>query len=168
MTLTEMLLPEFDQELAGARKILERVPEEKLDWTPHAKSPSMAWLATHLAQLASWVSYTLVTDAIDVASPEMAAARPPLATSRQALLELFDAVAPKAREALAGASDEVLLQPWTLRAGGADIFTLPRVRVLRIMVMNHLVHHRAQLGVYLRLNDIPLPSLYGPTADEPM
>lgn len=167
MALNDMLLPEFDSEMARTRVMLERVPEEKLDWQPHPKSPTMAWLATHLARLAQWMNYTLATDSIDVGTPEMKA-RAPLAASRQALLALFDESVAAARTALAQAGDDALLQPWTLLNEGAPVFTMPRLAVLRTMVMNHLVHHRAQLGVYLRLNDVPLPSIYGPTADEPM
>ena len=168
MTISESLLPEFDQEMANTRKILERVPEGVLDWQPHEKSATMGWLATHLARIPVWVNYTLTTESVDVASPELAAERPLPAASTQALLELFDGCAAAAGLALAGAGDDAMRAPWSLLSHGTLIFTLPRVAVLRTMVLSHIIHDRAQLGVYLRLQGVPLPPMYGPTADEPM
>ena len=167
MTLSATLLPEFDQEMASTRKSLERVPEDKFDWKPHPKSGTLGWLATFMAVLPSWASTTIVQDSLDLAPPGSPPPQPnPVAASRQAVLELFDKNVTAARAALAGASDEQLMKPWTLLKGGVTVVTLPKIAVLRSFVMNHMIHHRAQLGVYLRLNDVPVPAIYGPTADE--
>jgi uncharacterized damage-inducible protein DinB len=166
MPLNQALLPEFDQEMANTRKTLERVPEDKFAWKPHEKSFAMGALATHLATLPSWAAITIQQDSIDIAP---VGAEPPKAepcNSREELLSKFDGHVASARAAIAGASDADLLATWTLLKGGQEVFSLPRVAALRSFVMNHNVHHRAQLGVYLRLNDVPVPSIYGPSADE--
>lgn len=165
MAMSEMLLPEFDLEMANTRKVLERVPEEKFDWRPHAKSFAMGELAGHLANMAGWMIYTLTTTSFDVLPNGQPVRMPPF-PSVAAMLETFDNNVAQARALLAAASDEQLQQPWTLLANGAAIFTMPRTAVLRGMVFNHLVHHRGQLTIYLRMNDVPLPALYGPSADE--
>ena len=166
MAMSDVLLPEFDQEMAGIRKTLERVPEDKFDWKPHPKSGSMIWLAGHLANLPSWGSLTVGTDEFDMAPGGQAAeqASPPADTA--SLVATFDKNAAETRAAIAGASDAELMKPWSLLSNGTVLFSMPKVAVLRSFVMNHLIHHRAQLGIYLRLNDIPVPSLYGPSADE--
>ena len=161
MAISDALLPEFDHEMANTRKTLERVPEGKFDWKPHVKSATMGWLATHLAMLPGWAVMTMRSGSFDVGTPG-AAAGPP---SHNAL-ELFDKNVAEARAAITAAKDEQFLEPWSLLNNGQTIFTMPKVAVLRSFVMNHLIHHRAQLGVYLRLNDIPVPSIYGPSADE--
>jgi uncharacterized damage-inducible protein DinB len=166
MALSEMLLPEFDREMANTRKTLERIPEEKFDWKPHEKSMALGVLATHLANLPTWVVSTINNDSLDIAPPGAPPLRIPAAASREDVLTRFDESVAAARDAIAGASDERLLGPWTLLSGGKTVFTMPRVAVLRSFVMNHSIHHRAQLGVYLRLNDVPVPSIYGPSADE--
>jgi uncharacterized damage-inducible protein DinB len=166
MALNEALLPEFDKEMAGTRTSLERVPDDKFDWKPHTKSATMRQLALHLALFPSWMTETLEKASVDYAPKGAAPYQPPVVNSRKELLEIFDRDLVKAREGLKGASDAHLLQTWTLLAGGKTIFSMPRIAVLRSMVMNHMIHHRAQLGVYLRLNDIPVPALYGPSADE--
>jgi uncharacterized damage-inducible protein DinB len=166
MALSEALLPEFDHEMGNTRKTLERVPEDKFGWKPHEKSFSMGHLATHLATLPSWTAITIEKDVIDIAPEGEPPSKAEPAKSRAELLETFDRNVAAARAALAGASDEALLKPWTLLSSGKTIFTLPRIAALRSFVMNHNVHHRAQLGVYLRLNDVPVPSIYGPSADE--
>ena len=166
MALSEALLPEFDHEMAGARKTLERVPDDKLDWKPHAKSMTVRQLALHLALFPSWMTDTLEKTSFDYAPVGGEPYKPPVVNSRQDLLEIFDRDLPKAREKLKGASDAQLMEKWSLLAGGKTIFSLPRVAVFRSMIMNHMIHHRAQLGVYLRLNDLPVPALYGPSADE--
>jgi len=166
MPLNQALLPEFDHEMANTRKTLERVPEDKFAWKPHEKSFSMGGLATHLATLPSWAVITLQKDSIDIAPVGEAPPRSEPCNSREELLSRFDGHVASARAAIAGASDEDLLKTWTLLSGGKTIFALPRVAALRSFVMNHNVHHRAQLGVYLRLNDVPVPSIYGPSADE--
>jgi uncharacterized damage-inducible protein DinB len=166
MPLNQALLPEFDLEMANTRKTLERVPEDKFGWKPHEKSSSMVALATHLAMLPSWGAITIQRDSFDI---EPAGEPPPRnepAKSVKDLLEKFDQNVAATRDALASASDEDLLKKWTLLKGGMAVFALPRVAALRTFVMNHNIHHRAQLGVYLRLNDVPVPSIYGPSADE--
>jgi len=166
MALNAALLPEFDMEMAGTRKSLERVPDDKLDWKPHTKSMTMRQLTTHLALFPSWMTDTLAKTSFDYAPVGGEPYKPPAVNSRKDLLEIFDRDVAKAREALKAASDAQLMETWTLLAGGKTIFAMPRIAVLRGMVMNHLIHHRAQLGVYLRLNDVPVPALYGPSADE--
>jgi uncharacterized damage-inducible protein DinB len=163
MAISDALLPEFDQEMAGVRKTLERVPADKFDWRPHEKSGSMMWLAGHIANLVGWTSMTLNTDLAPGGEPM---AIPPIPTSVDELLATFDAKAAEARAAIAGASDEALMQPWTLLHNGQTTMSMPKVAVLRSFVMNHVIHHRAQLGVYLRMNEVPVPSIYGPSADE--
>ncbi len=166
MALSESLLPEFDHEMANTRKTLERVPEDKFDWKPHEKSMTLGNLATHLATLPSWVGFTINETSIDIAPVGGEPMKNEPATSRQEVLERFDESVNAAREAIAGASDEQLFVEWSLLSGGHTVLTMPRVAVLRSFVMNHNIHHRAQLGVYLRLNDVPVPSIYGPSADE--
>ena len=166
MAIKEMLLPEFDQEMATTRRLLERVPEDKPEWRPHAKSMTLARLAGHVSELPAWATMTLTQDSIDLHPPGGSSLAPAVMTSRQELLKSFDGNVKAAREALAGAQDPDFMKPWSLLSGGKTLFTLPRVAVLRGFVLSHLIHHRAQLGVYLRINDIPLPQSYGPTADE--
>ena len=166
MKLSEMFLGEFDQEMTNTRKTLERVPEDKLGWKPHEKSGTMGWLAGHVSNLPSWAAMTMEKSELDIA-PQ--GGPPPLAppvSSRKELLENFDKNVTTARAALAGASDEHLMKTWTLLQGGKTVLAMPRAAVLRNFVMNHLIHHRAQLGVDLRLNNVPLPAIYGPSADE--
>lgn len=165
MGLSDFLLPEFDREMANTRKTLERIPEDKFDWKPHEKSMTMRGLATHLSNLVSWAVHTIDKDELD-AAPGGQPLRAKSVESVQEALETFDKNVAAARAAISGASDEHLMKPWTLLAGGKTIFTQPRAGVLRGMIMNHTIHHRAQLAVYLRLNDVPVPALYGPSADE--
>lgn len=164
--ISQTLLPEFDNEMANTRKTLERVPHAKFDWKPHVKSAAMGGLATHLSNIPTWAVYTLDQDSLDLApgGKPLPPAEP--AKSQAELLAVFDDNVAKARAAIAGASDEELFKPWSLLSNGNTILTMPKIAVLRNFVMNHLIHHRAQLGVYLRLNDIPVPSIYGPSADE--
>jgi uncharacterized damage-inducible protein DinB len=166
MSLSSSLLPEFDQELTNLRKTLERVPDAKLAWKPHAKSMSLGGLATHLANVPSWGSRLIDTSEFDLAPPGQPPPRMQELHSRAEILATFDANFAAARKALAGASDATLLGPWTLLAGGKKLFTLPRNACLRSFTLNHMIHHRGQLTVYLRLLDVPLPALYGPSADE--
>lgn len=165
MRMADILLMEFDQEMCNTQQVLERVPADKLDWRPHPKSGTMGWLAAHLANLPAWVTYTLTRDEIDLADPEMHR-QTDVPASVQAIMDIFGDNVAAARDALDAASDDALMEPWTLRMGDKVIFTIPRRSVLRVMVLNHTIHHRAQLEVYLRMNDIPLPPIYGPTADE--
>jgi uncharacterized damage-inducible protein DinB len=165
MLIRDTLLPEFDHETANTRKVLERVPEDKLTWKPHPKSWTMAALAGHLANIPGWVPYTLGGDGIDIADPN--GPKPdPDPKSRKELLERFDKNVAAARAALAAAENDVFMQPWSLKSGGKAVFTMPKAAVLRSFVFSHAIHHRAQLGVYLRLNDVPVPAIYGPSADE--
>ncbi len=160
------MLPEFDQEMANTRKVLERLPDDKFGWKPHEKSMSLGQLANHIAHMATWGALTLEQPTFDVAPVGGPTAQTPKATSQSAVLEHFDAGAKKFRALLAEASDAALGEEWSLLMGGNAIMTMPRIAVLRGMVLNHIIHHRAQLTVYYRLNDIPVPGLYGPSADE--
>jgi len=166
MSISKALLPEFDQEMANTRKTLERVPDDKPDWKPHQKSMTMARLAGHVAEMPGWAVFTIEKDSLDIAPVGAPPQQGATAKSRRENLEMFDKNVAAARAAIAGASDDRLLKPWSLLMGGKTIFTMPRIAVLRGMVMNHTIHHRAQLGVYLRLNNIPVPAIYGPSADE--
>jgi len=166
MSIAQSLLPEFDQEMAGTRKTLERIPEDKFEWRPHEKSFTMISLATHIANMVGWGTTTIKEDSFDVAPPGAAPYREDPAKSRAALLEKFDKGVAEFRESLAGASDGALMANWSLLQGGNTLFTMPRIACLRGFVFNHLIHHRAQLTVYLRMNNVPVPALYGPSADE--
>jgi len=166
MAISRSLLGEFDQEMASARKSIERVPEGKFDWKPHQKSSTMGHLAGHIAMIPGWVKMTLETKEFDINPAGGQRQQMPQPKTKAEILAAFDQNVPAARAAIAAASDEALMQPWTLLNGGKTVFSLPRVAVLRSMVMNHMIHHRAQLGVYLRLNDVPVPAIYGPSADE--
>ena len=166
MSIAQSLLPELDQEMAGTRKSLERIPEDKFEWRPHPKSFTMISLAMHIATMVGWGGVVINDDSFDVAPPGAGPYKEELAKSVAALLATFDKNYAEFREALAAASDETLMKDWSLLAGGKVLFTKPRIACLRGDVLNHLIHHRAQLGVYLRLNDAPVPALYGPSADE--
>jgi uncharacterized damage-inducible protein DinB len=166
MPMNQMLLPEFDHEMALTRKTLERVPEDKFGWKPHEKSMSLGKLASHVAEVPSWLPYTLDLESFDVAPPGQPPFKPADLPTRQAILDMFDANVKAARESLAKVSDEALGKNWSLLQGGKAMFTMPRAVVLRSFILNHNVHHRAQLGVYLRMNNVPVPALYGPSADE--
>jgi uncharacterized damage-inducible protein DinB len=166
MTLSEGLLPEFDQEMASTRKTLERVPDGQFGWKPHEKSMTLGRLASHVAESPGWAATTIETDSLDLAPPGAPPFKPVTADTRQEVLAIFEKNIAAARAAIAGASDDHLAKPWSLLMGGKTILTLPRMSVLRTFVMNHTIHHRAQLGVYLRLNNIPVPAIYGPSADE--
>lgn len=163
MPIRELLLPEFDRELSKTRTMLERVPEGQPDFKPHEKSMPMARLAGHLAQLPSFGTTILTTPELDFATAGM---RPLVMESRQQLLSAFDENVRAAREKLASVSDEELQQPWKLSFEGKVFAQGTRYQMVRGMFLNHIIHHRAQLGVYLRLNGVPVPSTYGPSADE--
>lgn len=165
MAIGKSLLPEFDYEMANTRKTLERVPDDKWDWKPHDKSFPMGNLATHLANLPSWGALAVSSDSFDLA-PGGQPVKTPELNSTAAVLAKFDENVAATRAAIAGVNDEDLFKPWTLLSNGKTIMTLPKIAVLRSFVVNHMIHHRAQLGVYLRLNDLPVPSIYGPSADE--
>jgi uncharacterized damage-inducible protein DinB len=166
MTRTEALLAEFDNETANTRKALERISDDKLDYKPHPKSGSMGWLVTHLANIPVWMVRALQQDSFDFSPAGAPPQRTVPLTSIQEVLSRFDNNVSAGRSALAHATDETLLQRWTLLSNGQEVFSMPRGGVIRNMVMNHSIHHRGQLTMYMRLNDIPVPGLYGPSADE--
>ena len=168
MTIAQTMLMEYEMEAAGTRKALERVPDDKLGWKPHEKSMSMGDLATHLAEAPGWMNVTIEQDSFDVAPPGGQSYQRPNVKNRQEILDLFDKNLAKAKESLGKASDAEMMKPWSFMKGGQTMFTMPKVAVVRSFVMNHNIHHRAQLGVYLRLNNIPVPGHYGPSADETM
>ena len=168
MSISQSLLPEFDQEFANTRKMLERVPDDKLAWKPHPKSMSMGGLATHIAEVPGWVGVCVQQDSFDIAPPDGPKYVRPDLKSRKEILDYFDKNLPMARAAIAAATDQQLMSPWSMLKAGQKMFTIPKIAVVRSFLMNHNIHHRAQLSVYLRLNDIPVPGMYGPSADEVM
>jgi uncharacterized damage-inducible protein DinB len=166
MTYAETVLPEFDQEMANTRKVLERIPDGKLDWKPHPKSHTIGWNANHLANLPDWLVHTLTKPSLDIAPVGGEPYKIPTLASRAEILEIFDRNVTAAREAIMAATDQDMGSMWTLSRAGKPIFTMPRSAVVRSFVLNHIIHHRAILCVYLRLNDIPVPGMYGPSGDE--
>ena len=162
MTQAESLLTEFDAEMASTRKLLERVPEAKSDWKPHEKSKSLGDLATQVANLLSFLPLIAKHDEFDAMNFQ----RPPKFSTTAKLLELFDEKVKAGREALAGIPDSLMPQTWSLKRGGQTFISRPRAAVIRGLTMSHHIHHRGQLTVYLRMLDVPLPGMYGPTADE--
>jgi uncharacterized damage-inducible protein DinB len=165
MALKDSLLPEYDHEMGTTRRLLERVPEADLAWKPHDKSFSLGQLAGHIANIPRWVDATCDVTVFDLATAGDDA-RPKEPTSVADLLKTFDANVKKARQKIDGQPDTALFAQWTMKQGDHEIMTMPRIAVLRSFIMNHLIHHRGQLSVYLRLRNVPLPSIYGPTADE--
>lgn len=168
MSMSAGLLPEFDQEMEKTRKTLERVPMDHFDWKPHEKSFGMGELANHLARLPGWGTETMQTESLDLAPEGQAVEEPPVARTTGDLLSAFDGSVAAFREAVESATDEAFLAPWKLFQAGTELLTLPRIAVIRNLILNHMVHHRGQLTVYLRMNGVPVPALYGPSADEAM
>ena len=166
MSLSQMLLPEFDQEMATTRRVLERLPADKFDFKPAEKSMPLGRLASHIAEMPDWYVVTLTTESLDFAPPGGPPYKPVIFATPAEVLRVLDKNVKAAREALLAVSDETLGQPWSLLMGGNPIFTLPRIAALRGMVLNHLIHHRGQLTVYYRLTGVPVPAVYGPSADE--
>ena len=166
MPIREAILPEFDHEMGTTRKTLERVPEANTDWKPHDKSMSIGRLAGHLAELPTLVPLALQRESVDFRPPGAPPRQPNIMSSLKQLLEDFDKNVAAARAAIAQSSDEDLKKIFTLQAGGKTIFSLPRTAALRTFIMNHIIHHRGQLSVYLRLNNVSVPSICGPSADE--
>lgn len=166
MSYAEMVLPEFDAEMASTRKVLERVPEDKLDWKAHQKSNTIGWNANHIAEIPGWVAGTLTQLEWDFSPVGGEPYRTPSFKSRKEILDFFDANVLSARNAIAAVKDEEMPQLWSLKSGGEVIITMPRSAVIRTFILNHMIHHRAILCVYLRLNDIPVPGMYGPSGDE--
>ena len=166
MTIGQMMLGEFDQEMQSTRKTLERCPDDKWSWKPHEKSGTVGWLASHVGTVPEWITMTINTEELDYAPVNGPSYEPPKIANRKELLAAFDKGSAEARAALAAVSDQEIMKGWKLLAGGKEIFTMPRVACIRGMCMNHMIHHRAQLTVYYRLLGIPVPGLYGPSADE--
>jgi uncharacterized damage-inducible protein DinB len=165
MAIRDSLLPEYDHEMATTRRLFQRIPDADLGWTPHEKSMGLGHLANHIVGIPHWCTLVLGSSILDVRTlgPDPHAMAP---ASVAHLISDFDAKVVAARTALSAAADPDMLSLWTLKQGDHEIFTLPRVAAIRSFVMNHLIHHRGQLTVYLRLRDVALPSIYGPTADE--
>jgi uncharacterized damage-inducible protein DinB len=165
VTLRETLLPELDHETAVTRQLLERLPDDAFEWRPHGRSMSLGRLATHLAELVRWGNWILDRDSyeyVEQSGPGHVEA------SRAHVLQLFDKHVADVRRNLVGRTDAELFAPWDIRNGGRVVMSMPRVAALRRFLLNHLVHHRGQLSVYLRMRDVPLPPIYGPSADERM
>ena len=162
MAIKDALLADYDHEMATTRKLLDRLPDDTLSWTPHAKSMSIGVLAAHLSNIPRWAGTILNEPFFDLAGEQP---RVPDSTSRANLLAAFDATVRQARGWM-DKSDAEYMSLWTLRRGGREMFSLPRVTAFRNFILHHAIHHRGQLSVYLRLNDIPVPSIYGPSADE--
>jgi uncharacterized damage-inducible protein DinB len=165
MPLKDAILSEFDMEMDNTRRTLERLPDDKFSWKPHEKSGTLGWLALHLATIPQWARMTMEQESLDLSPPGGSAFVPPKADSRKELLDLFDKNRAEARAALA-ADDATYAKPWALLMGGRELFREPRASVLRRMVFNHMIHHRGQLTMYFRLLNVPVPALYGPSADE--
>ncbi len=166
MSLAASILPEFDQEMAKTRTTLERVPDGHFSWKPHEKSFSFQEMANHIARIPGWGAATLTTESMDL-DPEKGEFVPPEPEeTTEGVLAAFDQGVAGFRSALEAATDESLMQPWTLLMSGETLFSMPRIAVVRGMILNHIIHHRGQLTIYLRLNELPIPALYGPSADE--
>ncbi|HBY60000.1 MAG TPA: damage-inducible protein DinB [Solibacterales bacterium] len=166
MTIAQTLLPEFDHEAATTRRVLERCADSAFSYKPHEKSFDLGSLASHIANVPGWATMTMNTSELDIAPPGAPPYKEECAASNAALLAKWDQGVAEARAALANASDADYAATWTMLAGGQKMFAMPRIAVIRSFIMNHLVHHRGQLTVYLRMNNIPVPSIYGPSADE--
>ncbi len=164
----QSLLAELDQEMATTRRIFERLPDEAFSFKPTEKSGSLGWTAAHIAQMLEWGAVTMQTDSIDVNPPGGSGYQPAQASGQADLLAQFEKGRDAFRAALANATDADFMKPWSLLNGGQTVFTMPRVACLRGMIMNHIIHHRGQITVYMRLKGIPIPSVYGPSGDEGM
>lgn len=165
MSIAESLLPEFDHETATTRTLLERVPDGKASWKPHAKSMSLGELSMHIATIPGWAPMTLKQTEFDTNPPGGQSFTPPVYESTAKLLAAYDEGVKATRAMLSATPDGEMMVAWSLKSGGKTVFSMPRAGVFRSFIMNHAIHHRGQLSVYLRLCDVPLPSIYGPTAD---
>jgi len=169
MAIKESILPEFEHEMGTTRLLLERLPAAQADWKPHAKSRSLGELACHLVDLPRFVPWILSLESFDPAPPGGEKYTPSRFESCERMLARLDENVRQAHDAIAATpGDAEFMVPWSLKRGGKTIFTVPRVAALRTFLLNHMIHHRGQLTVYLRLQDVPLPSVYGPTADSPL
>lgn len=162
MTIIQLLVRELEKEAVTTRKMLARIPDDKFDWRPHPKSMNIRSLATHIAELPTWVTLTFTTDELDFATTPYA---PPRIDNTADLLELFEKSLADGRTQLVEENAHLLDKPWTLRSGNTVYSTDPKIDVLR-MAFSQIIHHRAQLGVFLRLLDVPIPGSYGPSADD--
>lgn len=168
MVIKDALVPEFDHEIGTLRRLLDRLPEDKIGWKPHEKSYTLGQLASHLVHLPRWGLSILDEPFFDLAAGTETAEERQKRTvsSRRQALELLDKNAAAFRARLVSKQDVELMAPWELRRGATPLMTLPRITAIRSLIMNHLIHHRGQFSLYLRLNDVPLPPIYGPSADE--
>jgi uncharacterized damage-inducible protein DinB len=157
-----VFIPEFDHEFAETRKALERVPEDKFDFKPHEKSYSLHQLAAHLAEIPRWAKVTLTMDVFDLDAPYDRM----VPETKDEILAHFDEGLAEARKLIQGVTGEQLMSDWSMKQDGKVVLSMPKAAVLRSFIFNHNVHHRAQLGVYLRMLDVPVPAHYGPSADE--
>jgi uncharacterized damage-inducible protein DinB len=164
MPLIDSLLPEFDREMGLTRRALERVPDGQFEWRPHPTSVTLGRLAEHLTEMPLWATTTLTQSALEATTQRPAGYQPP--ATRAEVLALFDSCLKTARAALLNKTDAELAAPWTLKNAGKEVFTMPKAGVMRNFVLNHMIHHRAQLTVYLRMLGVPVPSIYGPSGDE--
>jgi uncharacterized damage-inducible protein DinB len=160
--MIEPFIMEFQYESAQTRKMLERVPDDKWDWQPHEKSMTMGRLASHMAESHGWAGPILETDEMNLDDSY----KPYEAANKAEMLAAYDKDTADAEKAMTGQNDEHLMKTWALKMNGESMFSMPRIGVLRTFIISHMIHHRAQLGLYLRLNDTPVPSIYGPSADE--
>ncbi len=161
--LAAAFLEELENEAKTARECLARVPADKFEWKPHEKSMTFGRLAVHIAEMFGWTKESLTQDVLDFATADYKPFQP---STTDELLAFFDEKVAAAKEILSNTADDTFMTEWTMRNGETVYFTMPKVAVMRSFVMNHIIHHRGQLSVYLRLNDIPVPSIYGPSADE--
>ena len=166
MPLIDSLLPEFDREMGLTRRALERTPDGQFDWRPHPTSVTLGRLAEHLTEMPLWASTTMAQRELEATTQRAPDYRPP--TTRAAVLAQFDASLKTARGNLLNKTDAEFAAPWTLRNGGKEVFTAPKATVMRNFVLNHMIHHRGQLMVYFLMLGVPVPSTYGPSADEQM
>lgn len=166
MELSKLLLPEFQMEMAGTRKLLERLPDELLAWRLNEKSNTVGGVANHLSDLPEWVVHTLDKDFLDFRPEGGPPYQTPAETTTSAILERFDRNVAAATGLLEKATNESLMQLWSLKQAGTTLFQLPRYNVLRTWVLNHIIHHRGNLCAYCREQGVPVPALYGPSADE--
>jgi uncharacterized damage-inducible protein DinB len=168
MSIAQSLIPEFDQEMANTRKTLERLPDDKLEFKPDPKSMALGRLAGHIAEMVGWGNATLTTDSLDFAPGGKPSFEPMVATSREQVLRELDKAIAATRKSLETCPDEKMLAEWKLLQNGQTIMAMPRIATIRSMILNHIIHHRAQLTVYYRMLGVPVPALYGPSADEGM
>jgi uncharacterized damage-inducible protein DinB len=164
MAIIDALLPEFDREMGLTRRVLERVPDGQFDWRPHPTSVTLGRLAEHLTEMPQWATMTMTQSGIEITTQ-----RPPdyvRPATRDAVLAQFDKHLKEGRGNVLAKTDGEFAAPWTLKAGGKEVFTMPKIGVMRNFVLNHMIHHRGQLLVYLRMLEVPVPSIYGPSADE--